>query len=418
MSEIAAARPVAADELDLPFMPIASQELANDPMPFLEAARAKHPWLARCEVGYVVHAYQAMKDIMWMDDKLASPNHSIAELMGAAGTPLGRFLDTQIFALAGEEHTRVRSSVAEAFTPRNVNRYRGLMRQRISDLLDDWAPRGRFDMAEFASYFPITIACGLIGAPTDRIPELRHSLETMGLIFSLDPSMLPALQEAYGVLWDFTDGLIRARQANPGGREDDLLSALVEAVGRGQLSDVEVRNLLIFLFVAGYDTSKNMLTLLMYSMLDRPRMWERCAEDPAYCSQVVEEQFRFRNVATSFRSVAETFDYRGVQIPQGTLLAFPLPLAGRDPESFPDPDAFKPEREHANRHMAFGRGMHICLGQHLAKAQIDEAAHVIAQRITRPKLDGEVAWRPFPGAWGLRTLPITFTPGPRRPAAA
>jgi cytochrome P450 len=413
MSELADARPVSAADLDLPFMPIATQELADDPIPFLKAARAQHPWLARCEVGYVVHAYQAMKDIMWMDDKLASPNHSIAELMGAQGTALGHFLDTQIFAISGDEHARVRGAVAEAFTPRNVNRYRDLMRRKITELLDEWAPRGRFDMAEFASFFPITIACGLIGAPTDRIPELRHSLEAMGLIFSLDPAQLPALQAAYDVLFGFSDEIIRARQAQPG-NADDLLSALVEAVAAGRLGETEVRNLLVFLFVAGYDTSKNMLTLLMYSMLEHPQYWARCAEDPAFCSQVVEEQFRFRNVATSFRSVAETFAYRGVELAQGTLLVFPLPLAGRDPEAFEAPDEFRPERDHPNRHMAFGRGMHICLGQHLARAQIDEAAHVIAQRITNPKLDGEAAWRPFPGAWGLRSLPIAFTPGKAR----
>ena len=71
-------------------------------------------------------------------------------------------------------------------------------------------------------------------------------------------------------------------------------------------------------------------------------------------------------------------------------------------------------RKYADRHLAFGRGMHICLGQYLARANLEEGLHLIAQRITKPKLAGAVSWRPFPGAWGLQTLPIEFTPAPRR----
>jgi cytochrome P450 len=405
-----------AEDLELGFMPIQSAELANDPMPFLAAARAQHPWLARCEAGYVVHGYQAMKDIMWMDDKLRPPNASVSEIMGAQGTRFGRFLDTQIFALTGEAHRRVRGAAAEAFTPRNVNRYRTLMRRVINDLLDEWAPKGRFEMSEFASYFPITNFCALIGAPTDRLGEIRASLESMGLAFSLDRGALPELNAAYGRLWDFVDALVVECEAKGGGEEGELLNTLIASKREGKISDDEIRDLLIFLFVAGYDTSRNMLTFLVHSMISRPDDWVRCAEDPAFCSKVVEEQFRMRNVATSFRTVAEEVIYRGVALPKDAFLVFPLPLAGRDPTAFNDPETFDPEREDKNHHLAFGRGAHICLGQHLAKAQIDEGAHIIAQRITRPKLAGEITWRPFPGAWGMATLPIEFTPAPRRTA--
>jgi cytochrome P450 len=130
----------------------------------------------------------------------------------------------------------------------------------------------------------------------------------------------------------------------------------------------------------------------------------------------VEEQFRYQNVSTPFRTVAKDFEYRGVRFPKDTMIAFPLPLAGRDPNAFKKADTFDPEREVdlQARHIGFGRGMHMCLGQHFAKAQIEEGIHMIAQRITKMKLAGEVTWRPFSGVWGLHTLPITFTPAPRR----
>jgi cytochrome P450 len=96
--------------------------------------------------------------------------------------------------------------------------------------------------------------------------------------------------------------------------------------------------------------------------------------------------------------------------PKGTLLCFATPLSGRDPTAFAEPMEFQPERERTLRHLAFGRGMHICLGQHLAKAQLEEGLHLIAQRLRYPRAAGAATWRPFLGAWGLRTLPIAFEP--------
>ena len=86
-----------------------------------------------------------------------------------------------------------------------------------------------------------------------------------------------------------------------------------------------------------------------------------------------------------------------------------MALTGRDPAAYADPLAFRPEREQQPRHLAFGRGTHICLGQYLATAQMEEALHLIAQRLRNPRLAGEVTWRPFRGgAWGIRALPIAF----------
>jgi cytochrome P450 len=252
--------------------------------------------------------------------------------------------------------------------------------------------------------------CGLIGASPDVVPRLRTSLETQGLSFSLDRSLLPAMQAAFEVLWTFVDELIHDRLRNRAERKQDLLDALIEANTSGRLSDYELRNMLIFLFAAGYDTSKNMLTLIMYDLLKAPEYWQRCATDKDFCARVVEETFRYNSVSNSFRTTIEEYAYRDVRIPVGTNLFIPLGISGRDPESFPDADAYRPEHEHRNKHIAFGLGVHMCLGHILARAQLQEGLHLIAQRMINPKLAGDIAWRPFQGVWGLRTLPIEFTP--------
>lgn len=401
------------DQLALEFLPIEEPGFAADPMPHMETARRRHPWLARCNVGYILTEYQAMKDILYQDDKLRMPNDQIVALMGAEGTGWGRFTNEMMLSRSGPEHTRLRNSVAAAFTPRSANRLRPLMRGVVSKLLDEWAPKGGFDFADFASHFPIRVMFGLIGGDPEVIPSIRSALEVQGSSYGLDPSRMPTIEASFTVLWDFVDRLIAER--GPGGGHGDLLDELIAANTSGGLSDVELRHMLIFLFGAGYDTSKNMLTLIMHSMLRDRALWVRCAEDRPFCDKVVEEALRHTAPSNTFRTVTEDFEYRGVRFPKDTMIVIPLGIAGRDPAAFPEPMAFDPDRVRANRHMAFGRGMHICLGQFIARAQIEEGVHLIAQRITNPRLAGEVTWRPFPGVWGINTLPILFDPAPRRP---
>jgi cytochrome P450 len=392
-------------------------EFAEDPFARFAAARQKHPWLATSAFGYVFTEYAAIKDLLGLDDKLRVAHEGMIELMNAKGSKWGEFQLESVLGLGGARHNRIRDVLAPMFTPRAANEHRWLMRKVIAELLDEWAPKGAFDFEEFASYFPITVMCGLIGASPSVIPQLRSSLETLGLGFNLIPGFLPKLEEATETLETFAYQLVADRRA--GHRlndQPDLLDALIGAQDKGDLSASEVNNLLIFLFVAGYDTSKNVLTMIMHEMLTRPAIYRRCAEDLGYCHKVVEEGLRFQSPATLPRLLNEDLVYRDVLFPKDSMLFFPIGMAGRDTSHMPDADVFDPDRPAAeNRHLAFGRGMHICLGQFIARAQIEEGLHLIAQRITEPKLAGPVGHRPFPGVWGFKGLPITFTPAPARP---
>jgi cytochrome P450 len=400
------------DELELPHLPIETPEFAADPTPYFERARRQHPWLARCGVGLLVTEYQAMKDILARDDKLQMPGAQIVDIMGAHGTGWGRFVVDQMLVSSGERHARLRGSVAEAFTPRAVNRSRALMREVVADLLEAWAPSGAFDFVDFAAQFPIQVMFGLIGADPAVIPAIQSSLEIHGSSFDLDTTRMPVIEAAYQHLWEFVNEVIAERGTVAG--RGDLLDDLVAANTSGALSDVELRQILILLFAAGYDTTKNMLTLIMHAMLQAPADWARCAEDRPFCNKVVEEALRHASPSSTYRIVTEPFDYRDVVFAKDAMIVIPLSIAGRDSEAFPNAQVFDPERVHANRQIAFGRGMHMCLGQFLARANLEEGVHLMAQRLTRPRLAGEVAWRPFPGVWGISSLPIEFDPAPAR----
>ena len=398
------------DEMSLPVLPIEHPQFGDDPFSKFGAARTQHPWLAKCAYGYVVTGYAAIRDLLLMDDKMRGPYDVVFDLMNARGSRWARFQEESVLALWGEPHKRIRDVLAPMFTPRAANLRRDLMRQVIARLLDEWAPKGAFDFEEFASYFPITVMCSLIGASPEIIPEMRSSLETLGLSMNLIPNFLPKLEQAVEFMETYLERLVADRRAGKRLREEpDLLDTLIGARDSGGLSDQEMNSFLIFLFVAGYDTSKNVLTMMMDQLIPRPEIYNRCAVDPDYCRKVVEESLRYRNPGNSARLVNEEFVYRDVVFPKNTMLFLPNSISGRDPEAVTDPERFDPERPQQNRHLAFGRGMHMCLGQYIARAQIEEGFHLIAQRLKNPKLVGKSGVRPFPGTWGLKGLPIEFT---------
>jgi cytochrome P450 len=404
-------------ELSLPELPIDEPGFETDPVSKFAAARRQHPWLARGSIGYVVTQYAAGRDLLILDDKLRIAVDEVIAFIGGENSRWGQWQKRNVIAQRGEAHRRIRDVLAPMFTPRAANTHRELMRRVVSDLLDDWVPRAGIDFEEFASYFPVTVMCGIIGASPDVLPRLRSSLETLGLSFNMIPGFLPKLEEAYDVLEAFVIQLIADRRA--GQRlhpQEDLLDSLVGAAASGALSDREVYDLLIFLFAAGYDTSKNVLTMLMHHLVSRPEIYDRCAEDRDYCQKVVEEGLRYTSPSNIPRLVCEDVVYRDVLIPKGVTLFIPVSVLGRDPSSFPNPDVFDPDRTDVNHHIAFGRGMHICLGQYIARAQLAEGLHLIAQRMTDPTSEGPLGWRTFTGVWGIRGLPIEFTPVPRRPA--
>jgi cytochrome P450 len=154
----------------------------------------------------------------------------------------------------------------------------------------------------------------------------------------------------------------------------------------------------------------------MHLLMQNPEMYDRCAIDPDYCRKVLDEGLRYFNPGSVPRFTNEDVVFRDVVIPKDTMVWFNLNISGRDEGVFDRPDEFDPDRtiQSNQRHVAFSLGKHMCLGQFIARAQLQEALHQIAQRLRNPRLTGDFDWRPYPGAWGMRGLPIEFTPADNR----
>lgn len=367
-------------ETSLPVLPVETPEFSADPDRFLEAARREHPWLARFSQGYVVHGYQACADLMADDRNLICGFGPVIDFYGVRGSMWARFMEEIVISQSGPAHARLRGSVAHAFTPRRANREREMMQRTIEALLDQWAPRGSFDFAEFASYFPVTVMCGLLGVSAEPIPRMRDALENQLKSLTLDPAAKPLFMAGWDVLWDFADSLVTEREASGLHDADSLLDDIIAAKQRGELDATEARFMVLTVAVAGYDTSKNQLTVTMKLLLDRPDLYRRCAEDLQFCRKVAEESLRHSAIATPYREVAHDFTYGGRQFRKGDTLVMAAPLANRDPAVFADPDRFDVART-PNPHLAFGAGIHFCLGGPLARVELQATLDAVRRKV-------------------------------------
>ncbi len=400
----------AAIETELPVLPVETPEFSANPDAWLVPAQHQHPWLARFSQGYVVYGYDEISELMADDEHFYAGFGPLIDFYGVEGTMWAKFMMGNMLSLSGAEHTRIRSSIAHAFTPRHANHVRPMMQKVIAELLDEWAPKGACDFAYVASIFPVSVMCGVLGVSTEAIPRLREALESQFLSLTLDPAVKPLFLQGWDTMWEFVDTIVKDREASGANDPDALLDTLIAAKHEGKIDETDLRFIILTLFFGGFDTSKNQLAMTMSLLLDRPEIYARCAEDKDYCGKVIRELLRHSSIATPFRQVAKDFTFKGQTFRKDETILIAPPLANRDPRVFADPGLFDPERENSGRHVAYGRGVHLCIGQYLANAQMQEGLHLIAQRLRNPRLTGERVWRPFLGTWGPASLPIAFDP--------
>ena len=192
-------------DMDLPVLPVGTPEFWADPERFVAPARMQHPWLARFPEGFIVHGRKANEDLFGEHARLYMGLDALVEFYGAEGTPWAGFMTDMINSRRGADHARIRGSIAAAFTPRHANQMRPVIRNVIHTLLDEWAPRGSFDFAEFAANFPIGVICALLGVSSDPIPRLRKSLDAQLKAIAMDKAAMPEFMEGHDTIWNFAD---------------------------------------------------------------------------------------------------------------------------------------------------------------------------------------------------------------------
>ena len=400
-----------ASELDLPQITLADGNYEERRA--LRQSLAGDQWLVRNLFGFEVLRYDDATAVL-RDKRWHSAVSRIPELMGITNSDFLERQQVSILSAEGDMHSRLRRLVAPAFTPRAADRLRPFMREVIGGLIDNVADAGHADFAtEICEPYPIPIICELLGAPKQDWQLFSRWAGDILEIFSQDViDKLDLIMRTQDELGEYTRGLIAERRSKPA---DDLLTDLIAAEEAGdKLTNDELVMMVNAVIVGGTDTTRNQLGCAVALFAQHPDQWALLAEKPELAPRAVEEAMRyFGAVRGTARFASRDIEYRDVLFPAGTFMAVALADANRDPAVFNEPDAFDITSEASGQpQMTFGSGIHYCLGAALARAELQEALPLLAQRMPKLAIDGDITWKPEGvGIFGPAHLPVTFAAG-------
>jgi cytochrome P450 len=314
-------------------------------------------------------------------------------------------LDLHMLNLDPPDHERLRKLVSKAFTARRVEELRPRITTITEALLDDMSTRREVDLlAAFAFPLPITVICELLGVPAADRDQFRAWSATI-VADTVSPEVF---QADAGAMVGYFQTLLAARRREPAG---DLLSALITARDEeDRLSENELLSMAFLLLVAGHETTVNLIASGMLALLLNPGELARLRADPSLLSGALEELLRYVNPVNNatFRFTGEPVEIGGVPIGANEVVFVSLSGANRDPSRYAGPERLDLGRD-SSGHLAFGHGIHYCLGAPLARLEAEIAFRGLLERFGSMTLAvpaDELRWRPSTLIHGLESLPI------------
>ncbi len=372
----------------------------DDPYQQYEALRRTDP-VHRTQLGsWVVtrwsdvHAVLRRPGTSVEDDNIANDELSRRRRL-AADLPEGRHVrgSRAILNIDPPDHTRLRRLVSKAFTPRAVERIRVRTGELVDELLDDLAQAdGPVDLVSGLAFpLPFTVISEMLGMPEGDRDQLRTWSHT--ITQALDPLLAiehaDAIAEASDRMWEVVRGAIEWKR---GRDDDDLLTALIRAEDDGDvLDDHELTDNVTLLYLAGHETTVNLIGNGVHALLQHRDQLERLVADPSLDVNAVEELLRWDSPVQFSRRIAlEPFEIDGNPVEPGELVMTGLGAANRAPEKFgPDADRLDLGRADAREHVSFGSGVHHCLGAALARLEGQEAIGRLVRRFPGIEAAGE-----------------------------
>jgi cytochrome P450 len=315
-----------------------------------------------------------------------------------------------ILNLDPPDHTRLRRLVSQAFTPSAIERLRPRIQQLVDDVLDQGHDNGSMELIdELAFPVPFQVISDMLVMPTERASELREW--SQHITASLEPTAsdddYDRAEAAIAQLIPYLVTIIDERRRNLG---DDILSALIQAEeGGDRMSEQELISFVLLLYVAGHETTVNLIgngTLALLRHPDQMALWR---ENPGMDNAAVDELLRYDGpVQLTVRTPIVPVDFGDVHVQPGTVVMALLGAANHDPAVFANPHELHLDRPNANRHLAFAAGIHYCLGSSLAKLEAQIAIGSLIRRFPKLSLDGEPGWRDRLTIRGVDRLPVTL----------
>ncbi|MFF0559432.1 cytochrome P450 [Streptomyces sp. NPDC004266] len=348
--------------------------------------------------GWMITGYDLVRSV------LADPRFSSRkDLMNVVDFELPPAPPGEFLLMDEPQHGRYRKPLVGKFTARRMRLLAERVEQITADCLDAMEAAGPTAdlVTAFAKPIPTIIICEILGVPYEDRASFQEQIDTFMNGETSDEDLIAA----YTATQDYLARLVAAKRANP---TDDILSELTDS----DLTDEELKGISLILLAAGFDTTANMLSLGTFALLRNPDQLDALRADPSLTDRAVEELLRYLTVAKSFmRTALEDVEVGGQVIEAGTTVVLSYHTANRDPERFDDPHALDVTRD-AGGHLAFGHGIHLCLGAQLARVEMRVAFAALLKRFPTLRLAvpaEEVALRPETAdIYGVKSLPVAW----------
>ena len=395
--------PVSSDDLTA-LAGLFAPGLVADPYPAYREWRVERPIARPREFLFAVSRFADCEAVL-SDPAFGRPEENDGRSPLGGGLARGKISSRSLLRLNPPDHTRLRRLVSRAFTPSRVKALEPRIEAITAELLDGVS--GRFDLIEtLALPLPVAVISELLGIAPDDRPRLVSW--SAALARSLDPGFLITEEErarqrdARDEFAAYLRGLLPARRRSPG---DDLISALIEARDSGaSLTEDELIGLCMLLLIAGHETTRSLIGAGVLALLSHPDELAALRAHPSLAEQAVEELLRYDPpVQMVSRFALRSTSISGVTVPAGSFALLLVGAANRDPALCPDPERFSVSRE-ARRHLAFGHGIHFCLGAPLARLEAAVALRRLLPALPELDIAGEPEWKPNTVLRGLEHL--------------
>ena len=387
-----------------------------DPFPFYRELRRGGPVrrvaTARGVEAWLVARYEdgvaALSDARFSSDLRDATDTRLLDQLPSAERE--SFLRSMI-RVGPPDHTRLRRLVSKAFTVRRIAALRPRVQEITDGLLDAVTPAGRADLVtDLALPLPVTVISELLGVPYEDRERFQVWTDIM-LAQHPDRPDKEAMDGAWRNMWSYLEDLLAAKRGRPG---DDLLGALITARDEDRsLDEDELVAMAFLLLVAGYITTVNLIAGGVAALLAHPQQLKLLRDDPGLLPGAVEELLRYDGPVNPglIRFPTEDVEIGGVTIPRGATVLIATAIADRDPDQFADPDKLDVTRTE-NAHLAFGHGIHYCLGAPLARLEGEIAIGTVLRRLPNLALavpQEELEWQ-VASLRGPKRLPVSFGP--------
>jgi cytochrome P450 len=368
----------------------------QSPFNYLDLPAGTVPGIEGPIRSWAVMKYNDVYSVLRDHERFSSARNP---LVGKAFPPLVLILDDP------PRHTRFRRLVNKTFTLRRIEALTPWITGVANELLDE-AGNGEVEIVQrYTIPLPVKVIARLLGIDGDDYETFKYWSDAFLSLVSMDNSQrMASIQEMLG----YFGKIAAARRAQAA---DDLITALVEAEVEGEkLEEWEILGFCILLLIAGNETTTNLIGNLFNLLAARPELWQQLRDDRSLVDPVIEETLRYEGPVQRLGRAATTdVELSGVRIPAGDLVTVYFASANRDPEGFPNPDEFRLDRDLRN-HVAFGMGIHYCLGAPLARAEAKVTLNAFLDRFSAIKLSEAPAIRQTmtPVVFGFERLPLVL----------